>query len=319
MVKIRVGVLRGGPSREYEVSLNTGKTVLEQLPGDRYEPKEIFIDKAGRWHVRGMPVEPARALSNVDVVFNALHGEYGEDGQVQKLLETHNVRYTGSDALASAVCMNKALAKGRLQESGVRLAHHRVLRQEDVNERTAFELFRSFPMPAVLKPVSAGSSVGVVLVRTYHDLFDALEQAFSDSDTVLIEQYILGKEATVGVIDGYRGVTHYALPPIEIVPTKNDFFDYAEKYDGLAQEVCPARFGAETNKILEKLALEVHKLLNLKHYSRSDFIVTPHGVYFLEVNTLPGLTEACLVPKALTAVGSSLPEFLDHVVQRALA
>lgn len=318
MMKTRVGVLRGGPSNEYEVSLQTGGAVLEHLPSDVYEAKEIFVDRSGTWHMRGLPMEPARALSQVDVVFNALHGEYGEDGTVQRVFETHGTPYTGSDALSSAVSMNKVLAKERAQGVNVRFAHHRILLREEMSERAMVDLFRSFPMPAILKPIDGGSSVGLCLVCSFQELVRALEDIFAENERVLIEQYVQGKEATVGVIDGFRGEEHYALPAIEIVPTKNVLFDYAEKYDGHAQEICPARFRPDTNKELERLARDIHKALGLRHYSRSDFIVTHHGIYFLEVNTLPGLTPASLLPKAVAAVGSTLPEFLSHLVGLAL-
>lgn len=314
MTKTQVGVLRGGPSREYDVSLATGQTVLEHLPRDSYEPRDIYIDKSGRWHMRGLPVDPARALSQVDVVWNGLHGKYGEDGQVQRLLDTHSKPYTGSEALASALCMHKVLTKEQAQGTGVRVAYHQTLERKNVTDRTAFDLFRSFPMPAILKPVRGGSSVGIYLVHTYPELIDALEQVFADEEEILMEQYIRGREVTVGVIDGFRNTPVYALPPIEIVPTKSRFFDYAEKYDGHAQEICPARFGPNTNRVLEDLAVAIHKRLGLRHYSRTDFILTPHGVYLLEVNTLPFIATNSPFNVALQAVGSDLPEFIGHVL-----
>lgn len=318
MAKKRVGVLRGGPSREYDVSLKSGATVLKHLPEEHYEPKEIYIDRDGIWHVRGFPVDPARALSQVDVVFNALHGTYGEDGQVQKLLETHGIPYTGSTSLGSAVAMNKVLAKERAKGLNVLLAHHRVFTREEATERGILDLFRSFTLPLVLKPVDSGSSVHLYLVTSFAELTHMLEAVFKEHDRVLVEQYLNGKEATVGVVEGFRGEDLYALPTIEIVPTKSALFDYAEKYDGHAEEICPARFGPEMNKQLEQVARDVHSALGLRHYSRSDFIITRQGIFFLEVNTLPGLTEASLMPKAIAAVGSSLPEFLHHLIGLAV-
>jgi D-alanine-D-alanine ligase len=192
-------------------------------------------------------------------------------------------------------------------------------------------------MPAVVKPVSAGSSVGISIVRTFADLEPAIAAAFAvaernaDDQTpaVLMEEFIPGVEATVGVIDGFRGEELYALPPIEIRHSR-DFFDYAAKYSSpeekdahgkkiAAEEIVPGNFSEKDKAELVRLARKVHAALGLRHYSRTDFIVSPRrGVYVLEVNTLPGLTEASLVPKALAAVGSNLPEFLDHIIGLAL-
>jgi D-alanine-D-alanine ligase len=323
MLKTRVGVLRGGPSSEYDVSLKTGSAVLKNLAderlGDRYAAIDIFIDKNGAWHIGGLEVAPHEALTRADVFVNALHGEYGEDGKIQSLLDHHGVPYTGSRTLASAIGMNKVLAKEAFKKSGIRTPYYIVLAKGKFN---TLEIFKSFPMPAVVKPVSAGSSVGISIVRTFEDLEPAIMRAFAIGDEVMIEEFISGVEATVGVIDGFRGENLYALPPIEIRHDR-DFFDYDAKYSSdaavAAQEIVPGHFSDADKAELLRLAREVHAALNLRHYSRTDFIVSPRrGVYVLEVNTLPGLTEASLIPKALVAVGSSLPEFLDHIVGLAL-
>ncbi len=317
MLKTRVLVLRGGPSSEYEVSLKTGQTVLAEVPAHKYHARDVFIDRQGTWHIRGMPIEPARALEQADIVFNALHGTYGEDGTVQRLLDTHRVPYTGSGALGSALGMNKPLAKGQLGSTSFRVPLHRILLKGETDDTRLLDIFRTFPQPSVVKPAAGGSSVATSVVHAFDALVAAVALAFEYTDIVLVEQYIPGREATVGVIEGFRREPLYALPPVEIVPTKNTFFDYDEKYAGHAREICPAVFPRETTHALLIAAREVHQILGLRDYSRSDFIVNKNGIFFLEVNTLPGLTEASLIPKALTAVGSNLPEFLDHVLMRA--
>jgi D-alanine-D-alanine ligase len=319
MAKTCVGVLRGGPSSEYEVSLKTGQTVLSALPAEKYDVRDIFIDKHGAWHVRGRPVEPARAIEQVDVVFNGLHGSYGEDGTVQRLLSTFGVPYTGSDALGSAIGMNKPLAKSRVSGLSFRCAPHRVLDREVMEGAAQSELWRTFPQPSVVKPASGGSSVATSVVRSYSELVSAIAHAFDQGDQVLIEQYLRGREATVAVAEGFRGEDVYAFPVIEIIPNSGTFFDYDNKYNGGAREVCPAPFPYETAQALMTAAREVHRALGLRDYSRSDFIIQKDGIYFLEVNTLPGLTPASLVPKSVEAVGATLPQFLDHLVMRALA
>ena len=313
MTKTKVAVLRGGPSSEYEVSLQSGESVLSSLNTEKYDTVDIFIDKNGVWHAHGIPKEPKKALAGADVVFNALHGEYGEDGKVQMILERLGVPYTGSGVMQSAMAMNKAVTKKNLSHTGIKFAHHIIVTKD--LERPE-EIFKIISVPSVVKPLAAGSSVGVSIVRPFADLPSALDKVFAIADSAIIEEYIAGREATCGVVERFRGKNIYALPPIEIIPAPTqDFFNYDAKYNGASTEICPSSFSEEIKKEIERLAVLVHKTLDLSHYSRSDFIVSPsRGIYFLEVNTLPGLTKESLIPKAVSAIGCGLPEFLDHVV-----
>lgn len=319
MQKIRVGVLRGGPSREYEVSLKTGSTVLKNLPEEKYETRDILITRDGVWHHRGLPIEPKNLFPHVDVLFNALHGEYGEDGGVQQLLSHFNVPYTGSRAVASALCMNKANTKVVLEPLGIKSPYYIVLDVSDILNQKVSNLFRTFPQPSVIKPISSGSSIGVTVAHDYDSFMKGIRKAFESSSQVIIEKFIQGKEATCGIVDNFRGEEYYSLLPIEIIPDSDRLlFDYEAKYEGKSQELCPGNFSQEESVELQRLAREVHKNLGLRHYSRSDFIIAQDGIYFLEVNTLPGLTSDSLVPKSLKAAGAKLSEFLDHVVTLAL-
>ncbi len=317
MYKTIVGVLRGGPSDEYEVSLKTGQSVISSLLEGGYEVKDILIDRNGEWYMRGVPVEPARVFNQVDVVFNALHGKYGEDGTVQRLLDTNGVKYTGSDALSSAIAMNKVLTKEVLKNAVFKHAQHHVLRKGEIEENTIVKLWRTFPQPCVVKPATGGSSVATRVVYSFDDFVFAIASAFCHADIVLIEQYIKGREATVAVADAFRGEDVYTFPPVEIMVNSSDFFDYDEKYGGVASEVCPAHFDSDITDALIDSAKYVHNVIGLRDYSRSDFIVASDGVYFLEVNTLPGLTQESLVPKSVSAVGATLPQFLTHLVELA--
>lgn len=319
MTKLRVGVLRGGPSNEYDVSLQTGGTVLRVL-ADRHKLHDIFISKDGTWHVDGIERSPDRIIKHLDVVFNALHGEFGEDGKVQQFLDTHKKAYTGSGALGSALAMNKHLAKKIAKQHGIKTALHTLVRKgEDVYER-AVHIFKTFPHPSIVKPVSSGSSIGVTVAYTLKDLEKALEIALEHSPIALVEEFITGKEATCGVIDHFRGEALYALPPVEIVkPKKDGHWSYEDKYGEETRKHCPGNFTHAENEQIRKLAIEAHKALGLRHYSRADFIISPRrGIYLLEVNTLPGLTEHSLFPKSLEAVGAHLPDFLDHLITLAV-
>lgn len=319
MAKLRVGVLRGGPSSEYEVSLKTGESVLGALSREKYLPLDILITKEGAWNMNGLPIASANLAQYADVALLALHGEYGEDGQVQRFLESISLPYTGSDHIGSAIGMSKHLSKDIVKKAGLKVPRSVLVMAQDNQEEKVREIISSFAPPYIVKPSDLGSSVGLFLVRSASELPKILTQAYEFSNTVLVEEYIKGKEATCGVVENYRGRDIYALMPVEIRPPQGkDLFDYDAKYSGESEEICPGNFTPAEKAELERLATLAHKALGLRHYSRSDFIVTPRGIYFLEVNTLPGLTTASLLPKSLAAVGFKYPDFLDHLIDLAL-
>jgi len=315
--KIKVGVLRGGMGHEYDVSLKTGGNVLKSLP-DKYKGYDILITKDGLWHLDGVQILPVELTRRVDVIFNALHGEYGEDGKVQQILNIIGVPYTGSAAFSSSIAMNKVLAKDYFKNIGIKTPASEIVCKDDSIQEKAFSIFRTFPQPSIVKPVSGGSSVGVYKAGNYDELLNAIEKAMRISDTVMVEEYVSGREATCGVVENFRGEECYAFPPTEILTPEHDFFNYEAKYDGTVDEVCPGNFSKKDRDDLIKTAKSAHKVLGLRHYSRSDFMLSPRGIYILETNTLPGLTGESLLPKSLEAVGSNMPEFLDHIITLAI-
>lgn len=318
MSQIRVGVLRGGPSSEYEVSLKTGGSVLSNLP-PHYHKEDILITKDGVWHFRGEPITPHNLPNHIDVAFLCLHGEYGEDGQVQRILESIGLPYTGSGSLASALGMNKLHSKNYLLPKGIKMPRHVHVSVEDDPVEKTHEVFLKFAPPYIVKPTDRGSSVGLSLVKYVHDLPKAIDDCLKFSDSILVEEFIRGKEASCGVVEKMRGEKIYSLMPVEIRPPKEKgVFDYEAKYLGISQEVCPGRFAPEEKHQIMRLASLAHEHLGLKHYSRSDFIVSPRGVYYLETNTLPGLTTESLLPKELQAAGIAYADFLDHLIRLAL-
>jgi D-alanine-D-alanine ligase len=316
-----VGVLRGGPSREHEVSLASGHAVIANLPKEHFTVRDIYIDKQGVWHERGRPISPDRVLSSMDVVVVGLHGEYGEDGEVQKLLEKYGVPYTGSDSFSSFVAMHKVLSKEKAREAGLLTPKYKFIEETTPNvELMLRDIVRDFPQPVVVKPARWGSSVGVTMTTGYAPLHTAVTGLLAQgAGGVLVEEMIRGTEATAGVVEGLRGERLYALPPIEILPPESDFFSYDAKYSGSSKEICPGRFSKLVSEELERQARVMHDALELRHYSRSDFIVTPKGIYYLETNSLPGLTSESLLPKSLAAVGVSFSEFLTHIIGLARA
>jgi D-alanine-D-alanine ligase len=319
MHKKRIAVLRGGPSTEYDVSLITGGSVLRALQ-DKYHVKDILIDREGIWHMDGVPTHPEKVCRHADVVFNAMHGQYGEDGKVQQTLNLLKVPYTGSGAVPSSMAMNKATTKQVFSRHGIKTPMGMVFGHDDSPREIANNTFRKISPPWIVKPANGGSSVGTSVARNFEELGRAVMNAFGYGDSVLVEEFIRGREATCGVIDNFRGEKTYVLLPVEIVkPGKKDFFDYECKYDGSTREICPGNFSGNTKLEIQKLATRIHEVMGLRHYSRSDFIVTPkRGIYALEVNTLPGLTSESLFPKSLAAVGCRYEHFLEHLINLAL-
>ena len=313
--KIRVGVLRGGRSHEYSVSMQTGLHVLKNLP-EKYVPIDIYISKEGVWHVGGLERNPTKALEQVDVVWNALHGKYGEDGKVQTILDTLKKPYTGSRALASSMGMHKGFSKAAFSMFGLQTPHHIILSPKDNVRKNLIEIFQSFPQPSIVKPVDGGSSIAVTVTYDFSSFERAVELAFRHSGSVVVEEYIKGREATCGVIEGTDNKSIFALIPVELVPDESKlFFDYQAKHGNGGSMVCPSTFSEDIKQEIQNLAIEAHRALGLRHYSRSDFIVSPQrGIFLLEANLLPGLAQGSLFPVSLEASGLTLSDFLDHVL-----
>lgn len=324
---LRVGVLRGGISPEHEVSLKSGAAVLRALHdrlSHKYKPLDILITRDGRWYMRGVEFDPRDLNKKVDVVVNGLHGYFGEDGKVQKILDDMQIPYTGSGALASAIAMHQGLAKPRFRELGIQtpqdvFINYKPEYGDEHVKNFAKSVWETMAPPWIVKPVNTGSSIGIHVCKTFGDLVNAIRESFSAQSDILVEEFISGKEATVGVLEGFRNKKTYVFPPIEIViPSTSQFFDFDAKYSGESQEICPGNFTREDKEELMRLARLIHEGLDLKHYSRSDFIIHPRrGVFALEVNTLPGLTEQSLLPKAVDSVGGTFHDFIDHLIQLA--
>lgn len=318
-----MGVLRGGPSDEYEVSLKTGHSILEALKDHaHYAVQDIFIDRQGNWHINGVVRPIERVLPHIDVAVNALHGRFGEDGRVQQLLDTHKVPYTGAGAFASALAMNKHLSKKFYRNHGLLVPEHVIIKKSEYKPELLLKIIKNYPHLRLVKPATSGSSLGVTVINTYDELEGAVQEAFKFSDMVMVEEFIKGREATCGVVEGENET--YALHPIEIRDLskkgkKQDVWGYASKYsDDLHELICPGDFTEKQTRAIQKAAVDAHKALGLRHYSRSDFMINKNGVYILETNTLPGLTKASLFPRALAVAGITLTEFLDHLIKLAV-
>lgn len=320
MARTIVGVLRGGTSNEYPLSLKTGAAMLAALPEDRYEAKDILIDKSGMWHLRGMPMDPARTLQQVDVVLNGLHGGVGEDGTVQRVLDRARIPYVGSRALPSSLALNKIRSREILSRAGIHMpravsfSHENNLSTADM----ARAVFSVFGPPYLIKPVSEGAGNGIRYAATVIDLSDTIGDVLGSHGAAVIEEYIVGEEASVAVIQEFRGDALYALPPAQVVlPTGAKHLDFDAHDNATVRYVCPSNFSHSDKVSLIDVARAAHKALGLSHVSRSDIILTRRGPYLLEVNALPGLYNGASFPAMLEAVGSSVQDYLQHSIALA--
>ncbi len=317
MHRKRVAVVRGGPSSEYNVSLKTGETVLRHLDRDRFIPHDVVLTRDGIWYMNGVRTTFADIAQHSDVIFNALHGEFGEDGKAQQLFRSFGLPYTGSDALASAVGMHKGLARERFEAMGLTVARGEVIPRDAEMKGVAMNLGRDMGFPMIVKPVVGGSSIATRVARNETDLILALDAAAQYGD-VLVEEYLEGKEGTVTVVDSGNG-EHFVLSPVSIeTHPEHGIFDYDSKFQCTGTHACPGDFTLLTLQDLMSVAVTAHKAIGARHYSRSDFVVTPKGVYILEINTQPAVVERSPLVQSLTANNLSIREFLEHVLELAL-
>lgn len=318
MLKKTVAVLRGGISPQYEISLQTGSSVLRNL-GDEYRGIDLLIDKNGRWHRFGTPVSISQALNGVDVVWNALHGTYGEDGTLQRQLKDFGIPFTGSMALSSCLSLNKPFSKKQFILNGIKTPKFVEVRVSENTNNQLFDIFQRFPLPAVIKPSNSGSSLGVSYARSFNDIERGVKKAFSYSPSVLVEEYIDGVEGVIGIIEGYRGEDYYPLSPVEIVSGDTEIFDYDSKYNGRSNLICPPRFSGREVGRVKSLARNIGRTFGLKGYSSIDFVISPEGkIFVLEINALPPIGEDSSFVKALKTGNIEAKEFIKHILSLAL-
>lgn len=320
--KLKIGVLMGGPSSEHEVSLATGKNVLGNLDKNKYQLVTIKLLKNNQWYVNGRLTTMVKALKSCDLVFNALHGTFGEDGRVQALLEYYGVRYTGSGLTASALAMDKLRSREIFKLTGFCVPKTlKIKRDENYQARLNLFITKVTKLPVVVKPCSSGSSVGVQIVGDVNKLSKAIDEAFKLDKKVLVEEYIKGREVTCGVLENHNGQEVYALPVTEIAPVKkHKFYDYDAKYkDGHTVFTTPAQIDEMTYKKAQEIAIRAHQLLGCRGYSRTDMVLKNDNIYVLETNTLPGLTSHSLIPRAAKAAGLTFSQLLDKIIDSSLA
>jgi D-alanine-D-alanine ligase len=295
-----IGVLMGGLSAEREVSLKSGAAVAGALRNRGYRVVEI---DAGR----DLPAVLER--EGVEVAVNALHGRFGEDGCVQGVLELAGIPYTGSGVLASALAMNKIFARQLFAAAGLMVARARVVRRGEQFDITT----APFSFPVVVKPSQEGSSVGISIVRSVEQIGPALAVAHRYDSEALVEEFIVGKEIQVGILEDE------AIGAIEIVP-KNEFYDFEAKYTvGGAEHIIPPRLSADHLEQVLEAGKKAHLALGCSGYSRVDLLVNESGLcYLLEVNTLPGMTATSLLPEIAQAAGIGFEELVERILATSI-
>ena len=293
----KIAVIFGGNSKEREVSIHTGLSVIEALKGD-YEV--VSIDLGENY------INLHKQLIDIDLVFIALHGGYGEDGRIQKYLDKYKIKYTGSSYKASSIAMDKNMTKLIAKENNIP-----VLNWAMIDKKNKYST-EGLSFPLIIKPNNGGSTIGIYYVENISDFNKSISKAFSFSNNLMIEQYVKAKEISLPIIGGQ------ALPIIEIKPS-GFLYDYDSKYkENGSKYIIPAQISDKLIRLISNDGLLMYKKLECRHYARIDFLVKDDNYYLLEVNTLPGLTSTSLLPKSSASVGMEYKKLIKNIIELAI-
>lgn len=313
-MKRRVGVLMGGPSSERDISIKSGKAVYNALLNKGIDVVPIELAEAQSMNGYREEVKRLICSSNIEIAFIALHGEFGEDGGIQGLLEEIKIPYTGSKIDASKRGIDKIGSRTIFRSYSIPIPRYIVINKSGLDKLASAKVyFKELGRPLVIKPSCEGSSIGLSIVDSERGFFESLRDAFRYSDDLLVEEYVRGREITVGIFD------ERALPIVEIVPKKR-FFDFEAKYKkGLTEYKVPADIEEEKYAECQRIGLQAHRALAARFFSRVDMILSEKGVpVVLELNTIPGLTEISLLPKAAQAAGIDFENLVLKITESAL-
>jgi D-alanine-D-alanine ligase len=323
-MKKNIAIIMGGYSSEVNISLKSGNVVYNHLDTEKYTPYRVHILKE-KWVVLDDENTEYQIDKNdfsfvlgdkkitFDCVFNAIHGNPGENGMILSYLELLNIPHTSAPFYQMALTFNKRDTLSVVKEYGIKTAISVYLNKGDVIN--ADEIIAKVGLPCFIKPNNAGSSYGISKAYTNEEVLQGIETAYKEDSSILIESFLNGTEVSVGVIQ-YKGAIK-VLPITEIV-SENDFFDYEAKYEGKSQEITPARISSEAKKRVEAVAEKVYKALNMRGFSRAEYIFVNDEPHFLEINTVPGMTLQSILPQQANAAGISLFELFENSIQMAL-
>ncbi|MCF6167916.1 D-alanine--D-alanine ligase [Lutibacter sp.] len=323
-MKKNIAIIMGGYSSEAAISLKSGEVVYQHISKDIYNTYKIHILQ-NKWVLvddndMEYPINRHDFSTKIndekitfDCVFNAIHGHPGEDGTILAYFDLIGLKHTSAPFYQMALTFNKRDCLSVVEKYGIKTATSYYI--DKGNEINIEKIIAKVGLPCFVKPNNAGSSFGISKVKTKTEIIPAIEKAFKEDSQILIEKFLDGPEITIGVLN-YKGEIK-VLPMTEIV-TKNDFFDYEAKYLGESEEITPARISDEIHLKLEKIATQVYQLLNMSGFSRAEYILVNNEPYFLEINTVPGLTNASLIPQQAAAAGISLEELFHNAIDMAL-
>lgn len=324
MEKKHIAVAMGGYSSEFQISINSGKVVCDSLDKNKYEVYPIHILKDNWFFMANdgteFPINKAdfsfdngSGFIKPDAVFNTIHGTPGEDGYLQAYWDVIGIPHTSADYYQAALSFNKRDCLSVLKGFGVLCANSYYVNKG--NDIDIEDIVKKTGLPCFVKPNRSGSSFGISKVNEMGGILAAIEKAFTEDSEVIIETALIGTEVSVGVYN--HGEDLIALPVTEIV-SENEFFDYEAKYLGKSQEITPARISEEETEMVQKEAVRIYRLLNMKGLTRSEFIIQKGKPYFIEINTNPGLSKESIVPKQAREAGMTLTGFFDILVQNVL-
>ncbi|MFK8058559.1 MAG: D-alanine--D-alanine ligase [Polaribacter sp.] len=323
-MKKNIAIVMGGYSSEIHISLKSGNVVYNHLDKEKYNPFRVHILKE-KWVVlddndKEYPINKndfsfifGDKKITFDCVFNAIHGAPGENGILLGYFNLIGLKHTSAPFYQMALTFNKRDTLSVVKEYGIKTAVSVYLNKG--NEIYVDKIIEKVGLPCFIKPNNAGSSYGISKAHTKEEILPAIEKAYKEDSEILIESFLEGTEVSVGVIE-FKGSTK-VLPITEIV-TENDFFDYEAKYEGKSQEITPARITKEEKQKVEQAAKKVYSILNMSGFSRSEFILVNCEPYFLEINTVPGLTEESILPQQAKEAGISLKELFDSAIENSL-
>ncbi len=327
-----VAVLRGGDARTHAMSLISGQSVIDALElHDKYNPIDIFVDKNFVWHNKGLPIKPFDILDKVDLVFNTLYGEYGASGKLQNLLEQSNVPFTGPKSFTAGITYNRSLSLLELKKNKDLLPKLQFQEQYFINIFDLLdkdlldivnEIFQKMSPPYVLKPIKSDNSFGVAYAETQDDLINLISKMLPEFEELVVEEYIEGQKISVSLLENFRGKDVYSTPTLEIKDELKSIKLYENAF--IEAEESKVRFPANIKDALkediEELAVEIFKILNLRHYARIDFAVNKftNKIYFLKAHALPDIGPNSLFTNSFKLVGLPFDEFVYHVAGLAI-
>ncbi len=323
-MKKNVAVLMGGFSSEKEISLKSGEVIYQNINRLKYTPFKIIVNKENWVYLNSeneesnVNLEDFSIISNntkikLEIAFIIIHGSPGENGLIQSFFELKNIPYTGCDPYTSALTFNKRDCLSVLEKHNIPTAN-----SFHINKNEKFEvedIIKKVGLPCFVKANRSGSSFGVYKIYEENELTDAINKAFEFDDEILIESFLDGIEVSVGVMNYQKNIKVFGIT--ELI-TENDFFDYDAKYNGNSKEITPANISEKQKQIVTNLSIKIYKKLGMKGFTRSEFIIINDMAYFLEINSVPGMTNESIFPKQAQISGVSMTQICDEIIHQAI-